>query len=137
MFVHMIHAKSIGAVALKVADLAKSQAWYRNRFGFEYRYDVEGGVVVGRGCVEIVLSPTHDPSLPLATAQNSRCIHTFGFEVSEEDLQEARKAFAGEHVAFEQDTFKSIVVNDPDGYCVELFVDRPRRGYAGQAARGH
>ena len=58
----MIRPKKINAAMLKVRDIDKSLAWYKEHFGFEKLYDVQGGVLIGANGVELVLSQVNDPA---------------------------------------------------------------------------
>lgn len=119
----MIDLQQMNAVALKVRDLDRSMAWYREHFGFEYRYKAEGCVIVGVRNIELVLSPHDNPDAPLADPDQVRCIHTLGFEIPEHEFHKLRDEFKGDEdiVEFDQDEFQSIITSDPDGYCVELY----------------
>ena len=118
----MIHLTQMNAVALKVADLQRSMDWYREHFGFEYRYEAEGCVVVGVRNVELVLSPHDNPDAPLAEPKLVRCIHTLGFEIPESEFDKLRAEFSDDDdLEFDQEEFRSIITADPDGYCVELY----------------
>ena len=119
----MIHVKQMNAVALKVADLQRSMDWYHEHFGFEYRYEAEGCVVVGVRNVELVLSPHSNPEAPIADPTEVRCIHTLGFEIPEAEFQKLRDEFSEDDdiQEFDQPEFRSIITCDPDGYCVELY----------------
>lgn len=122
----MIKAKKIGAVALKVSDQNNSLSWYNKHFGFEKLYDVEGGIVIGLDGVEIVLSPTDSPNAKLADPSKDLCIHTIGFEVSEADLLKIRAEFPEDKgiVKIDHPNFKSYIVEDVDGHCIELYCDK-------------
>ena len=125
----MIRLKCLNGMNLKVRDLDASFRWYHEHFGFERRYPVEGGVVVGVGDIEIVLSPHDNPDAPLAHPRKLRCIHTLGFQVSEDEFRKARQEFAGDTgiVEFDQPEFASFVTADPDDYCVEISYNKTRR----------
>ena len=125
----MIKIKCLNAMNLKVRDLEPSLRWYREHFGFECRYEVEGGVVVSAGGIDPVLSPHGNPVAPLADPGTVRCIHTLGFEVSESEFRRARQEFADdpELVEFDQPEFRSFITSDPDGYCVVIYFNRIRR----------
>jgi|APSaa5957512622_1039677.scaffolds.fasta_scaffold165137_2 catechol-2,3-dioxygenase len=118
----MLEIKRLNAVNLMVRDLPESLDWYKKHFGFEHKYDVEGGVVIAIGDTELVLSPTPDPKLPLAEPDTSLCIHTIAFEVDKETLENAKSLFEGITV-ISQAEFVSVIINDPNGYCIELYVD--------------
>jgi catechol-2,3-dioxygenase len=122
----MIKLKRLNAVNLKVRDLHASLAWYGHHFGFEPRYQVEGGLVVSVGDIELVLSPHDNPDAPLADPRTVRCIHTLAFEISKAELPKLREEFAddGEMIEFDQPEWASIITSDPDGYCVELFYNK-------------
>ena len=62
----MIHIRQMNVVALKVRNLQRSMNWYHEHFGFQYKYDAEGCVVMGVRNVELVLSPHDNPDAPLA-----------------------------------------------------------------------
>ncbi|MHC4123629.1 MAG: VOC family protein [Planctomycetota bacterium] len=83
----MIIPKKLNAVILVVHNLEKSSAWYKKHFGFERKYEVEGGILIGNNSVEIVLSQVDE----LQKAQEvdmakTPCIRLFAFEVEEKDL---------------------------------------------------
>jgi len=122
----MIKLKSLNGINLKVRDYDASFRWYHDHFGFERRYDVEGGVVVGVGDIEIILSPHLDPDAPLADPRTVRCIHTLGFSVTKEEYLKARKEFADDPdlVEFDQAEFASFITADPDDYCVEISYNK-------------
>jgi catechol-2,3-dioxygenase len=119
----MIHITQMNVVALKVADLQRSMDWYQKHFGFEYRYEAEGCVVMGVRNVELVLSPHDNPNAPLANPKEVRCVHTLGFEIPQSEFHKLRNEFSDDDdiVEFDQDEFQSIITEDPDGYCVELY----------------
>jgi catechol-2,3-dioxygenase len=123
----------MSAVALKVRDLERSMAWYREHFGFEFRHEADGCVVLGVRNVELVLSPHTNPDAPLADPNAVRCIHTLGFEIPESEFHRLRAEFAAdpEIVEFDQVEFRSLITSDPDGYCVELFYNKVAAGAAG------
>ncbi len=122
----MITLTRLNAMNLKVRDLDASLAWYARHFGFTPRYAVEGGIVIAVNGIELVLSPHDNPGAPLADPRRCRCIHTLGFEVSEAEFQAAKVAFMEEtdRVEIDQPEFCSIIVSDPDGYCVEVFYNK-------------
>jgi len=122
----MIHLKQMNAVALKVRDLKRSMEWYNKHFGFEYKHDAEGCVVMVVRNVELVLSPHDNPDAPLADPREVRCIHTLGFEIPESEFHRLRDEFCEDSdlQVFDQDEFRSIITSDPDGYCVELYYNK-------------
>ena len=75
----------------------------------------------------MVLSPHVDPDAPLADPNIMRCIHILGFELSEHDFPKAVEHFRKEDsdlIEIDQAEFRSIIVSDPDGYCVELYYNK-------------
>ena len=122
----MIKLRCLNAMNLKVRDLETSLAWYRKHFGFERQYDVEGGIVISVGGIDLVLSQHDDPNAPIADPRTARCIHTLGFEIPESEFNKLKDEFAadGEMVEFDQPQFASIITSDPDGYCVELYYNK-------------
>jgi catechol-2,3-dioxygenase len=122
----MITLLRLNAMNLKVRDLSASLDWYRRHFGFTPRYAVEGGIVIAVNGIELILSLHDDPDAPLADPRTCRCIHTLGFDVTETEFHTAKAEFAGEDeiVEIDQPEFASIIVSDPDGYCVELAYNK-------------
>ena len=57
----MIKPKKMNAVILAVRDIEKSLAWYKEHFGFERLYDIQGGILIGADGVELVLSQVNNP----------------------------------------------------------------------------
>ena len=123
----MISLKSMNGVALKVADLERSKEWYSRHFGFQYKCDAEGCIVMAVGDIELVLSPHGNPDAPLADPREIRCIHTLAFEIPESELHKLHEEFEREDdgiVDIDQEEFQSIITQDPDGYCVELYYNK-------------
>ena len=122
----MIHIKQMNNVALKVRDLKQSMEWYNKHFGFEFRYEAEGCVVMGVRNVELVLSPHDNPDAPLANPKQVRCIHTLGFEIPESEFHKLRDEFSDDDdiQEFDQAEFQSIITSDPDDYCVEIYYNK-------------
>lgn len=122
----MIKLARMNAVNLKVRDLQQSLAWYNEHFGFELQYEVEGGWVVAVNDIELVLSPHDDSDAPLADPREVRCIHTLAFEIPKSEFPKLKSEFASDLglVEFDHPHFASIITQDPDGYCVELFYNK-------------
>ena len=123
----MLPISDLNAVNLKVKDLNASVEWYEKHFGFRRRYEVEGGVLISVNGVELVLSQASDPNAPLADPERQLCIHTIGFEVEAEALDRIDSEFADQSdiVWMDHDRFRSAIIEDPNGYCVELFANKP------------
>ncbi len=123
----MIHLKTMNGVALKVGNLERSMEWYKRHFGFEYKCDAEGCIVMGVGDIELVLSPHDNPDAPLADPRQVRCIHTLAFEIPESEFHKLHREFEKEDddiVDIDQEQFQSIITSNPDGYCVELYYNK-------------
>ena len=126
MDVPMITLSRLNAMNLKVRDLDASLAWYSRHFGFSPQYPVEGGIVIAVNGIELVLSPHDDPGAPLADPRACRCIHTLGFEVSVVEFLAVKAEFMedADRIEIDQPEFASIIVSDPDGYCIEVFYNK-------------
>lgn len=122
----MIKIKCINAINMKVANIARSVEWYRKHFGFEPAYRVRNGQVIRTRNIELVLSPEEARNAPLADPTRERCIHTLAFEVDKGEFGKIREEFADNQdlVDVEEDTYHSLIANDPDGYCVEMFYNK-------------
>lgn len=109
-----------------VRDLNESISWYQRHFGFEEQYAVEGGTLISVGGIELVLSPASDWNLPLANPSDQLCIHTLAFEIDKTEYEKAKGTFASgeEYTEIEHPNFQSIIVNDPNGYCIELYFGK-------------
>ncbi len=123
----MIQLKRMNAVALQVADLERSKEWYKRHFGFEYKHDAEGCIVMAVGDIELVLSPHENPDAPLADCRKVKCLHTLAFEIPESEFHKVHAEFEKEDdeiVDIDQKEFRSIITEDPDGHCIELFCNK-------------
>ncbi len=123
----MITAQRLNAVGIVVRDLERSLAWYKVRFGFERRFDVPNGVVIGAGGVELWVAQAREPG-PARAADPAQdiCIRLIGFEISAEDLARVRAEFPEDDdiVEIDHPTYRSCIVEDPDGHAIELFVNK-------------
>ena len=123
----MIKPKKMNAVMLAVRDIEKSLAWYKEHFGFERLYDVQGGILIGADGVELVLSQADDPkNAGKADEAKDICIRLFAFEVAQQDLTRAEEEFPEEAdlVRIDHPKYKSCIIDDPDGHAIELYVDK-------------
>ncbi len=122
----MLPIADMNAINLMVRDLASSLSWYAEHFGFSRRYDVEGGVLISVNGVELILSQAQDPNAPLADPEQQLCIHTIGFEVASDVLDKIGSEFPDQSdiVWIDQKEFRSAIVEDPNGYCIELFANK-------------
>lgn len=123
----MIAPKKLNAVGIVVRDLARSLAWYREKFGFKKLFDVSNGVVIGTGGVELWVAQAADPAgARQADADQDICIRLIGFEVTPDDLARVRTEFPEDDDVVEIDhpRYRSCIIEDPDGHAIELFVDK-------------
>ncbi len=123
----MIAPKRLNSVGIVVRDLERSLAWYREKFGFEPLYEVDNGLVMGRGGVELWLAESADPAHARATdGAADICIRLIGFEVSPEDLARARTDFPEDEdlVEIDHPRYRSCIIEDPDGHAIELYADK-------------
>lgn len=122
----MIHLKRINAVALAVKDINRSTEWYKEHFGFEKKYEVSNGIVIGDESIELVLSPIANPrNVRKSNEAKDVCIRSLAFEVSEDDLDRVQDEFPEEKraVRIENPHYKSCKITDPDGHVLEFYVD--------------
>ena len=122
----MIKPKKMNSVILAVRDIEKSLVWYKEHFGFEKLYDVQGGILIGADGVELVLSQANNPeNARKADEAKDICIRLFAFEVTPEELERAEKKFPEEAdlVRIDHPRYRSCIIEDPDGHSIELYVD--------------
>ena len=86
-------------------------------------------MLIAVGGIELVLSPAPYQKLPLANPRDHLCIHALAFEIDKTDYEKAKGTFAsGEgYTEIGHPHFQSIIVNDPNGYCIELYFDKTPR----------
>ncbi len=123
----MITPKKLNAVGIVVRDLKRSLAWYKEKFGFEYLYDVPNGVIIGVNGVELWVAQAADPDTSgEPDTAHDICIRLIGFEVSDEDLACVKTQFSEQKdiVDIDHQKYKSYIIEDPDGHAIELFVDK-------------
>ena len=123
----MITPKKLNAVGIVVRDLERSLEWYRQKFGFEKLYDVSNGLVIGANGVDLWVAQADDPAhARRADHAHDICIRLIGFEVSEADLARVKAEFREDDdiVEIDHPRYKSCIIEDPDGHCIELYVDK-------------
>ena len=130
----MIRLKRLGHVLLKVADVERSKAFYRDRLGFEVveQDPVHGGVFMSLGehGHTLDLSPVDDPETAQRLVQNRLGVHHFAFQVdSYEALKEAYFTLQDHGIkeirAIDHVSQKSIYFHDPDGNRLEIYYELP------------
>lgn len=121
---------AIGAVTLKVADLDRMRAWYRDGLLLDVLSDEADQVVLGRGAVpSIVLQ--HSPALRHAGPREAGLFHTALLFDSQPALaaslasalrhRESRFTGSADHLVSQ-----AFYLDDPEGNGVELYWDRDR-----------
>ena len=130
----MIEPKRLSAVVLAVRDLARSIAWYKEKFGFEKLYDDSpnsAGVVIGKAGIQLCLNPLADPgSASSVDTYHQACIQLFCLEVQDADLERVAQEFAEDKDIVSLDEhpkYRSRIVEDPDGHSIELIVKKSMR----------
>jgi len=125
----MIIPRSLSGVVLSVRDVAKSLAWYREKFGFEKLYDDapnSKGIIIGTNGITLALNPLDDPD-NATDVENARqvCLQLFCLEVDEADLDRVAKEFPedkGIIVLDDHPKYRSRIIEDLDGHAIELIA---------------
>lgn len=130
----MIEARKFDSVTLAVGDLSRSMRWYEQKFGFVKLYDDapnSNGVIVGKNGVEICLRQIDRPDSAILVDHTKQvCVQLFALEVDEENLDRVPAEFQedGEIVVLDgHPQYRSRIVEDPDGHCIELVAKRASR----------
>ncbi|MEX0681572.1 MAG: VOC family protein [Balneolales bacterium] len=123
----------IGHVHLKVADLDRALAFYRDILGFELTTmygDQAAFVSAGGYHHHIGLNTWHSKGAPPAPLNSTGLYHTAILYPTRKDLAEIvhRLMEAGYPISGASDhgVSEAIYLNDPDGNGVELYRDRPQ-----------
>jgi catechol 2,3-dioxygenase-like lactoylglutathione lyase family enzyme len=126
----VIRPAKLNYAGIVVRDMARSLAWYRKHFGFERLYDVDNGVVIGAGGVGLWVAQAEDAAAA-RNADNDKdiCIRLIGLEVTEDDLARVEAEFPEDRdiVRIDHPRYRSAIIEDPDGHCFELYVEKPAR----------
>jgi catechol 2,3-dioxygenase len=133
----------IGHVHLKVTDLEKALAFYRDLLGFEVQQWYGNSAVflsAGGYHHHIGLNTWHSKGAGPAPVKAAGLYHVAILYPSQKDLAQIvkRLAEAGYPLtgASDHGVSKAIYLNDPDGNGVELYWDRPKEEWPLDAA-GH
>ncbi|NQT85507.1 VOC family protein [bacterium] len=127
----MIVPKRLSGVVLSVRDVARSLAWYRERFGFEKLCDDapnSKGILIGANGITLALNPLDDPD-NATDVDNARqvCVQLFCLEVDEADLDRVAAEFPEDRdivVLDDHPRYRSRIIEDPDGHSIELIAWR-------------
>jgi catechol 2,3-dioxygenase len=124
---------SIGHVHLKVADLARAEAFYCGLLGFQVmaRYGSDAVFISAGGYHHhIGLNTWLSKGAPPAPRRSAGLFHTAILYPSRKDLAVAVKRLldAGQALtgASDHGVSEAIYLDDPDGNGVELYRDRPK-----------
>jgi catechol 2,3-dioxygenase-like lactoylglutathione lyase family enzyme len=115
----------LNVIAVFVTDLAASEAFYRDRFGFEKTADMEPGILMRAGDVTLYMEPGRAPKASGST-RTAECAPCFAVE-SVRSAWEALVAADVEVVCAYQEfspEFGFFQVADPDGNLIE-FAGKP------------
>lgn len=123
----------IGHVHLKVSDLNKSLAFYRDLLGFEVTmmYGTQAAFISAGGYHHhIGLNTWHSKGAPHASVRGVGLYHTAILYPTRKDLavifDRLRKANYPLTGASDHGVSEAIYLDDPDGNGVELYWDRPK-----------
>lgn len=110
-------------VALHVADLEKSAAWYEGRFGFQILHRWDGVWMIGKDNIKIGLFLVDKPAA-VDDPDHKKIIEHFAFSVDGDKFQATIDKFRADGIAVGavEDTgiAFSVFLEDPDGYKVEI-----------------
>ena len=113
--------KGLDHVAIAVADIEQSAAWYEQVLGFEKQHQGKWGGVptfVGKGEMGIALFPKKRKE----SAGTGSILH-FAFGARREDFLAAQRELKSQGIAFHFEDHQiahSIYFSDPDGHKVEI-----------------
>ena len=131
----MIRPKKLNGITMSVRDIQRSMTWYKEKFGFEKRLDDapnSSGVIIGAGAVELCLQQIDDPG-GARTVNHGKdiCVRLIAFEVAEADLSRVEAEFPEDKdivVLDDHPRYRSRIIEDPDGHCIELYAVRLQAG---------
>lgn len=116
----------IDHVAITVADLARSLAWYRDVLGLERRHeeawgDVPTMVCAGETCV--ALFPSDEPDPEPVDVRATVSMRHIAFRVDGVNFEAAQRRFREHGIDFEpadHGIAQSVYISDPDGHRIEI-----------------
>ncbi len=129
----------MGMVALTVADLNRSIAYYTKALGFAVLRRADGGAVLGAGETPLLLLREQPGALPWMTDNMTGLYHFAILVPRRVDLGRWLRHYLtldfsppgqGDHIVSE-----ALYLRDPDGHGIEVYADRPREGW--RWADGH
>lgn len=123
---HKIEINFLDHVAIRVADMEVSAAWYEKVLGLkQYKLPEWGAfpIFLLSGKSGIALFPANTTDTPLDPTSRNVKIDHFAFNVTNENFEKAKKRYAALNLEFniqDHHYFDSIYTKDPDGHTVEL-----------------
>jgi catechol 2,3-dioxygenase len=126
----------IGHIHLKVADLDKALAFYRDLLGFEetQRYGDQAAFISAGGYHHhIGLNTWYSKNAPAAPKHSAGLFHTAIVYPTRKDLAIALKRLIDAKYpltgASDHGVSEAIYLDDPDGNGVELYWDKPKENW--------
>jgi catechol 2,3-dioxygenase-like lactoylglutathione lyase family enzyme len=123
----MFKVEQIDHIALTVADVERSIAWYRDVLGLERRYQEAWGsfpAVMCAGSTAIALFPAASTDFGhLPRAKRPTVIRHLAFRTDRANFEEAQADLKERNIAFhfeDHDICHSIYFQDPDGHEIEI-----------------
>jgi len=141
----MIQLQRIGHVLLRVADIERSKAFYKDVLGFEVvEEDPEHGGVfmtLGEQGHTLDLVPTERPEVDQRQTSNRVGVHHIAFQVdSHNALKEAYFTLQDQGIevlrAVDHVSQQSIYFDDPDGNRLEIYYELPNAPELFRQGRG-
>lgn len=130
-------AARMGTVALTVADLSRSVAYYRREIGLEVSEEGQGRAMLGAGG-EVLLELVEEPGAAPAPARATGLFHFALLVPERRDLARWLAHAARDRVALtgmsDHAVSEAVYLRDPDGHGIEIYADRPRAEWEGRVA---
>ncbi|MEO6331131.1 MAG: VOC family protein [Gemmatimonadaceae bacterium] len=123
---HRFRVEGIDHVAMRVREVSRSVAWYRDVLGLERRYESAWGdfpAVVGVGTTSLALFPSPTPDAGQPPASPDVSIRHIAFRVDRSTFDQARAALAAHGITAKFDDHvaaHSLYFTDPDGHRLEI-----------------
>ena len=122
----MIRVEHIDHVAIAVADIVRSEVWYRDVLGLERRFEeVWDGppVMMCAGDTCVALFPTETDEPEPAPGRNAIAMRHVAFVVDRANFERAQAELPAEGVELrfaDHGVSHSVYLADPDGHEIEL-----------------
>jgi len=126
-------ATSVGIVALTVADLDRSVAYYTDAIGLTVLERVGPEAILGVAVTPLLALREHRDALPWLTDRMTGLYHFAILAPTRQDLGRWLEHYLstsnpppgqGDHYVSE-----AFYLRDPDGHGIEVYADRPREGW--------